>query len=93
MAREKDKKKVRTYPANLEAEKSVLGAFLIDPRAVTDHISALLPEDFSSAPNKAIFEGDDHYMIDPAKCTECKGFFDKPQCAVICPVGAPCKAE
>ena len=56
MAREKDKKKVRTYPANLEAEKSVLGAFLIDPKAVTDHISALSPEDFSSAPNKAIFE-------------------------------------
>ncbi len=56
MAREKEKKKVRTYPANLEAEKSVLGAFLIDPRAVTDHISSLSPDDFSSAPNKAIFE-------------------------------------
>ena len=44
-------------------------------------------------PNKAISEGDEHYVIDPAKCTECKGFFDKPQCADICPVGAPCKAE
>ena len=56
MAREKDKKKVRTYPANLEAEKSVLGAFLIDPKAVTEHISSLTPDDFSAAPNKAIFE-------------------------------------
>ena len=56
MAREKNKKNVRTYPANLEAEKSVLGAFLIDPKAVTEHISRLSPDDFSSAPNKAVFE-------------------------------------
>ncbi len=56
MAREKDKKKVRTYPANLEAEKSVLGAFMIDPKAVNEHISRLSSDDFSSAPNKAIFE-------------------------------------
>ena len=55
MAREKNKKNVRTYPANLEAEKSVLGAFLIDPKAVTEHISRLSPDDFSSAPNKAVF--------------------------------------
>ena len=56
MARDKEKKKVRTYPASLEAEKSVLGAFLIDPTAVTDYIAQLAPEDFSSAPNKSIFE-------------------------------------
>ena len=56
MAREKNKKNVRTYPANLEAEKSVLGAFLIDPKAVTEHISRLSSDDFSSAPNKAVFE-------------------------------------
>ena len=50
------KKKVRTYPASTEAEKSVLGAFLIDPRAVNDFITRLHPDDFSIAANKAIFE-------------------------------------
>ena len=50
------KKKVRTYPASTEAEKSVLGAFLIDPRAVNDFINRLQPDDFSIAANKSIFE-------------------------------------
>lgn len=50
------KKKVRTYPASTEAEKSVLGAFMIDPRAVNDFITRLHPDDFSDARNKAIFE-------------------------------------
>ena len=26
------------------------------------------------------------YEIDPAKCTECVGHFDKPQCQIVCPV-------
>ena len=56
MAREKDKKKVRTYPANVEAERSVLGAFMIDPSAVNENISQLSTDDFSTAPNKAIFD-------------------------------------
>lgn len=56
MAKTNEKKKMRTYPASPEAEKSVLGAFLIDARAVNDYISQLTAEDFSSAPNKAIFE-------------------------------------
>ena len=25
-------------------------------------------------------------MIDPARCTECVGHFDEPQCVVVCPV-------
>ena len=25
-------------------------------------------------------------MIDPAKCTECVGHFDTPQCVEVCPV-------
>jgi len=25
-------------------------------------------------------------VIDPAKCTECVGHFDEPQCRVVCPV-------
>ena len=56
MALGKEKKKVRTYPASPEAERSVLGAFLIDPRAVNDYIGRLASDDFSLAPNKAIFE-------------------------------------
>ena len=39
-------------------------------------------------PNQAISEGNDIYVIDAAKCTECDGFFDSPQCADICPVEA-----
>ena len=44
----------------------------------------------SECPNKAIKEGSTVYVIDPALCTECTGSFAKPQCAEICPVGAPC---
>jgi ferredoxin len=37
-------------------------------------------------PNEAISEGDDIYIIDPAKCTECVGHHDEEQCAAVCPV-------
>ncbi len=37
-------------------------------------------------PNSAISEGDDIYIIDPAKCTECVGHYDEPQCVEVCPV-------
>lgn len=37
-------------------------------------------------PNSAISEGDDIYVIDPAKCTECVGHYDEPQCVEVCPV-------
>ncbi len=40
-------------------------------------------------PNEAISEGDTQYVIDPLKCTECVGFFDKQQCLEVCPVEAP----
>ncbi len=36
--------------------------------------------------NDAISE--DVYYIVGMKCTECKGFFDEPQCAAVCPVDA-----
>jgi ferredoxin len=39
-------------------------------------------------PNGAISEGDPIYVIDPDKCTECKGDFDEPQCASVCPSDA-----
>ena len=37
-------------------------------------------------PNEAITEGEEIYEIDPEKCTECVGFYDVSQCALVCPV-------
>jgi ferredoxin len=37
-------------------------------------------------PNQAIYEGAEHYEIDPARCTECVGHFEQPQCVQVCPV-------
>ena len=37
-------------------------------------------------PNAAISQGVEIYVIDPKKCTECVGHFDKPQCVQVCPV-------
>ena len=37
-------------------------------------------------PNSAITQGDERYVIDAAKCTECQGQADSPQCAGACPV-------
>ncbi len=37
-------------------------------------------------PNQAISMGVDIYVIDPARCTECVGHFDQPQCQQVCPV-------
>jgi ferredoxin len=37
-------------------------------------------------PNQAITAGEERYVIDPAKCTECVGHFDESQCAAVCPV-------
>lgn len=39
-------------------------------------------------PNEAIFQGEEIYQIDPARCTECVGFHDAEQCAAVCPVDA-----
>ncbi|MCW9036107.1 MAG: YfhL family 4Fe-4S dicluster ferredoxin [Alphaproteobacteria bacterium] len=36
-------------------------------------------------PNDAISEGDIIYEIDPARCTECVGAEDDPQCELVCP--------
>ena len=36
-------------------------------------------------PNEAITAGDPLYVIDPAKCTECVGAHDEPQCKLVCP--------
>ena len=37
-------------------------------------------------PNDAISQGEEIYVIDPKRCTECVGHFDKPQCQQVCPV-------
>ena len=37
-------------------------------------------------PNQAIYQGEEIYHIDPARCTECTGHFDEPQCRGVCPV-------
>lgn len=42
----------------------------------------------SECPNNAISEGDEFFVIDPDKCTECVGFFNTQQCASVCPVDA-----
>ena len=37
-------------------------------------------------PNNAISAGDDLYVIDADKCTECVGHFEESQCVDVCPV-------
>jgi ferredoxin len=37
-------------------------------------------------PNSAISQGEEIYVIDPAKCTECVGHYDESQCVAVCPV-------
>jgi ferredoxin len=37
-------------------------------------------------PNEAISQGSEIYEINPRRCTECVGHFDKPQCIEVCPV-------
>jgi ferredoxin len=41
-------------------------------------------------PNEAISMRGFVYVIDPQKCTECKGFHDEPHCASVCPVPGTC---
>jgi len=43
----------------------------------------------AECPNNAISEGETMYVIDPARCTECVGNCQSPQCVDICPVEAP----
>lgn len=44
-------------------------------------------------PNNAISEGDDIYVVDAEKCTECEGFYDSQQCAEVCPSDACVPSE
>jgi len=40
--------------------------------------------------NEAISEGETINVIDPAKCTECVGWFESALCAEVCPVDDVC---
>ena len=39
-----------------------------------------------ACPNQAISQGPEIYEIDPERCTECVGHYDRPQCVIVCPV-------
>jgi len=39
-----------------------------------------------ACPNQAISMGPEYYVIDPLRCTECVGHYEKPQCQIVCPV-------
>lgn len=39
-------------------------------------------------PNEAIAQGADAFEVDSARCTECVGRFDEPQCRLVCPADA-----
>lgn len=39
-----------------------------------------------TCPNDAIYPGENYFVIDPIKCTECVGHHEKSQCVEICPV-------
>jgi len=43
-------------------------------------------------PNQAISEGENQYVINPDRCTECIGSFASSRCAEVCPVDA-CAAD
>ncbi len=43
----------------------------------------------SECPNGAIRDGEKYSVINPDRCTECVGAHQKPECEVICPIGAP----
>ena len=37
-------------------------------------------------PNEAISEGDDIFVIEWERCTECVGWYEEAQCVEVCPV-------
>ncbi|MBY2994987.1 4Fe-4S binding protein [Rhizobium leguminosarum] len=41
-------------------------------------------------PSDAISFKGEGYVVDPKKCSECKGEFDRQQCASVCPMPNTC---
>ena len=66
-------------PAALRPERTTMALMITDECINCDVCE---PE----CPNGAISQGPEIYVIDPAKCTECVGHFDEPQCREVCPV-------
>jgi ferredoxin len=42
----------------------------------------------AACPNQAISAGEQLYVIEPSRCSECVGFHAEEQCAKVCPVDA-----
>ncbi len=40
----------------------------------------------SVCPGEGISRGEETFVIDPARCTECVGFYHTQQCARVCPI-------
>jgi ferredoxin len=40
----------------------------------------------SECPHRAISPGDEYFVIDPDRCTECVGFYPEEACQSVCPV-------
>jgi len=57
-------------------------AYLINEECI--NCGACEPE----CPNEAISEGEPFFVIDPNRCTDCVGAFEKSQCVEVCPVDA-----
>ena len=47
----------------------------------------------AECPNEAISEADGTFIIDPAKCTECVGYYDSAQCVAVCPIDDTCVVD
>ena len=52
----------KTLPNNLEAERSVLGAILLDDKAFLSAFESLKPEDFYLDSHRKIFERMNHLL-------------------------------
>ena len=37
-------------------------------------------------PNEAISAGEELFVVDGMRCTECVGHYDEPQCVDVCPI-------
>ncbi len=47
----------------------------------------------AECPNQAISQGDDTYVIDAAKCDECKANGGEPACMGVCPTDCITKLQ
>ncbi|PWC40367.1 YfhL family 4Fe-4S dicluster ferredoxin [Azospirillum sp. TSO22-1] len=40
----------------------------------------------AECPNEAISQGPEVFQIDPGRCTECVGHYERSQCIEVCPI-------